>query len=205
MNTIAYHLYVQVNGDDAHADGTPQHPFATLQKAKEYVKTLDKSKGDIVVEIGDGGAIYSIGAMPNTVISENYICKIGTEGVKPTYHIRGIHPDEGTAGIYGEKNVIDINPEFVCIDCGDWGKKGGNVWDNNYATSALYANLKNLEPGTRITNKHTVTEGNWDETAKSVMENAGIQAEYLKNMPDEIVNDNSEPIASIPTCKRKIR
>ncbi|MGN0519655.1 MAG: right-handed parallel beta-helix repeat-containing protein [Candidatus Fimenecus sp.] len=158
-----------------------------------------------ITTLGDGGAVYSIGAMPNTVISENYICKIGTEGVKPTYHIRGIHPDEGTAGVYGEKNVIDIHPEFVCIDCGDWGKKGGNVWDNNYSTSALYANLKNLEPGTRITNAHTITDGNWDETAKSVMENAGIRAEYLNNMPAEIVNENSKSIASIPTYKRKIR
>lgn len=64
MHTIAYHLYVHVNGDDTNADDTAQKPFATVQKAKEFVKTLDKSKGDIVVEIGDGGAIYSIGASP---------------------------------------------------------------------------------------------------------------------------------------------
>ncbi len=46
-------IYVSVNGNDA-GDGSKTSPFRTLEKAKEAVRSLDKSKGDIVVEIADG-------------------------------------------------------------------------------------------------------------------------------------------------------
>lgn len=46
-------MYVSVNGDD-NGNGAKENPFATVQKAKEFVRTLDKSKGDITVEIGEG-------------------------------------------------------------------------------------------------------------------------------------------------------
>src|SRR5699024_5041153 len=55
--------------------------------------------------LGDGGAIYTLGDMPGTTISNNYICGLGTPGTNP-YHIRGIHVDEGTQHVYGEKNVF---------------------------------------------------------------------------------------------------
>ncbi len=46
-------FYVSADGDDG-GDGSRSHPFRTLARAKEAVRSLDKSKGDIVVEIADG-------------------------------------------------------------------------------------------------------------------------------------------------------
>lgn len=46
-------FYVSADGDDG-GDGSRSHPFRTLARAKEAVRGLDKSKGDIVVEIADG-------------------------------------------------------------------------------------------------------------------------------------------------------
>lgn len=46
-------LYVSTTGSDS-ADGSKSQPFRTLNKAKEAVRAMDKSKGDIVVEIADG-------------------------------------------------------------------------------------------------------------------------------------------------------
>ena len=52
--TVAHTLYVAVSGDDATGDGSADRPFATIQKAKDAVRALDKTQGDIVVKIGDG-------------------------------------------------------------------------------------------------------------------------------------------------------
>ena len=46
-------VYVSLTGSDE-ADGSAEAPFASISKAKEYVRTLRKSGGDIVVEIADG-------------------------------------------------------------------------------------------------------------------------------------------------------
>lgn len=46
-------FYVSAQGSDS-GDGSRAHPFQTLAKAKEAVRSLDKSQGDIVVEIADG-------------------------------------------------------------------------------------------------------------------------------------------------------
>lgn len=54
INNVAYHLYISAQGDDGIADGSSEKPFATLQSAKEYIRGLDKTNGDIIVEIGDG-------------------------------------------------------------------------------------------------------------------------------------------------------
>lgn len=47
-------IYVDVNGDDTTGDGTQEKPYKTLAKAKEEVKSLPKTGGDIVVQIADG-------------------------------------------------------------------------------------------------------------------------------------------------------
>ncbi len=141
-----------------------------------------------ITVLSDAGAVYTIGDMPGTTINENHIDGIG-EGNDLVYHIRGIHIDEGTRHVYGEKNVIDIDPDFTCIDCGDWGNKGDNRWDNNYSTSSSYTTTQTYEPGTVITNAHTVEDGQWDETALAVMRAAGIREEYKEKVYSAAVND----------------
>lgn len=50
----AYTLYVAPNGDDISGNGTSGSPFKTIERARDAVRLLDKSAGDIVVEIADG-------------------------------------------------------------------------------------------------------------------------------------------------------
>lgn len=54
VENVAYKVYVSVDGNDSTADGSQDKPFATIEKAKDFVKTLSKTEGDIVVEIGEG-------------------------------------------------------------------------------------------------------------------------------------------------------
>ena len=54
VDKVAYRVYVSVAGNDSTGDGSAAKPFATISKAKDYVRTLDKTSGDIVVEIGEG-------------------------------------------------------------------------------------------------------------------------------------------------------
>lgn len=157
-----------------------------------------------VTTLSDAGAIYTIGDMPGTVISENYIDTVGSDFSNNAYHVRGIHIDEGTRHVYGEKNVIDINPEFTCIDCGDWGKKGENTWDNNYSTSDSYTTTESYEPDTVITNKHYVPDKNWDKTALEVINNAGIEKDIYDNIDDEVINREFEIIKAIPNWKPSV-
>jgi len=56
-NPIQTTIYVSPEGDDSN-DGTIDAPFKTIAKAKEKVRTLPKTGGDIVVQIADG--FYSL-------------------------------------------------------------------------------------------------------------------------------------------------
>lgn len=46
-------IYVSEQGSDS-GDGSKSHPFQTLARAKEAVRAMDKTSGDIIVEIADG-------------------------------------------------------------------------------------------------------------------------------------------------------
>ncbi|WP_245583156.1 cohesin domain-containing protein [Paenibacillus daejeonensis] len=57
-NTVSKTIYVATTGNDATGDGTQAKPYKTIAKAKEVVRTLPKTGGDIVVQIADG--FYSL-------------------------------------------------------------------------------------------------------------------------------------------------
>lgn len=187
-----------MNGDEESV--VPGNPSTTMKnntiKYNKFVNTI--------TTLSDAGAIYTIGDMPGTIISENYIDSIGSPYSNNAYHIRGIHIDEGTKHVYGEKNVINIDPSCACIDCGWWGKKGDNKWDNNYSTSESYTTTDSFEPGTIISNEHYVPDGNWDKTAQDVVDNSGIREKYLKTMPENVINNSADVMKAIPEYKPDI-
>ena len=172
-----------MNGDDDAV--VPGEGYATCHDNSIcYNKFLNT-----LTVLNDAGAIYTLGDMPGTVISENYIKNVGTES-SHIDKVRGIHVDEGTKNVLGERNVIDIDPRLACIDCGDWGRKGPNTWRNNYSTSARWSTEPNIEPGTVCENLVVVTDGNWNEEALSVINNAGVSAEYMATITER---DNAKP------------
>lgn len=141
---------------------------------------------DTITDLGDGGAIYTLGDMPGSVINENYIWSIGTPGTMP-YHIRGIHADEGTQHLHGEYNLIEIRNDLTCVDCGNWGEKGNNTWDNNYSTTSSYTTTGSYEPGTVITNKHVSPEGIWGKEVFEIVKQAGVNSGYYSRIPAELL------------------
>jgi hypothetical protein len=52
--TLSATIYVASDGDDTTGDGTQANPYKTLAKAKEVVRSLPKTGGDIIVQIADG-------------------------------------------------------------------------------------------------------------------------------------------------------
>lgn len=184
-----------MNGDPESV--VPGEPSVTMRN-NEIRYNLFKNT---VTTLSDAGAIYTIGDMPGTIISENYIDTIGSPYSNNAYHIRGIHIDEGTRHVYGEKNVIYIDPSYTCIDCGDWGKKGDNTWDGNYSNAQSYTTTESYEPGTVITNAHYVPDAQWDETARAVIENAGIEKTYAFAAPEAVHNTSADTIHAIPDWK----
>lgn len=46
-------IYVSAQGSDS-GDGSRSHPFQSISRAKEAVRSMDKNSGDIIVEIADG-------------------------------------------------------------------------------------------------------------------------------------------------------
>ena len=86
---------------------------------------------DAMLELFDGGAIYTLGCMPGTVIRENLIhdC-IGIPG--------GIYLDEGSADIRVERNVIYNVP---------WGLNLNNHPQGRSETTPLVDNVCDIAPG----------------------------------------------------------
>lgn len=105
--------------------------------------------------------------------------------------------------VYGERNVIDIKPEFACIDCGDWGSKGENIWKHNYSTSSLYTTTETYETGTEILEPITVSDAKWDDDAQNIIDNAGPKADYQDRFNKSGIAD-VENIVSIPDTKPNI-
>lgn len=84
--TVAHTVYVAPNGDDTNGNGTKEAPFASVEKAKEHVKTLSKKDGDIVVEIADGFYELSQTLVFDETDSGNENCTIiyrAAEGAHP--------------------------------------------------------------------------------------------------------------------------
>ncbi len=169
------------NMDGSNGAVVPGVPMETTKNNTIMYNTFKNT----ITKLGDAGAIYTLGDMPGTKISENYIWSIGTPGIDP-YHIRGIHVDEGTKHVYGEKNVIEILPKLTCVDCGNWGWKGNNTWDNNYATTESYTTTGTWEPGTVVTNAHTSLEGIWGTEVFDILKNVGIQSDYYSIIPESM-------------------
>lgn len=142
--------------------------------------------------IFDGGGIYTIGATGGTLENPNLICGNYLENIK-NYH-GSLYTDEGTTYWKLSENVIDLT------DTPYWYGKGNNkgnprwlhVWTNtirnnqyvnNYSTTAekTFAGTDCIfeEP-------HVYPDADWPAEARAIIDNAGIQADYLEEFPDEL-------------------
>ncbi|WP_218031487.1 RICIN domain-containing protein [Paenibacillus kobensis] len=126
---------------------------------------------DTVQALDDTAPIYTLGSQPTTTISNNYI-----RGV-PAGHKYGLHPDEGSAFITMQSNVLNINPGITwTLNSDDWGSKHDLTFTQNYATVNKISNF-NL-PGSVINNADAYSDNVWPVAAYNIALNAGLEESY---------------------------
>ena len=117
----------------------------------------------------DNGAIYTLGQQPGSVITGNYIANQN--------NVYGaIYPDQGSAEYTVSENVME------------------NVWTSMFVSEKSKKNLKFTDNwattdqsqmyGVNTTEKNTqyFIPNNMPETAKKIVDNAGLQAEFKNNI-----------------------
>ena len=121
----------------------------------------------------DTGAIYLLAAMPGSTVNGNYVK--GT----PKYMLNAIHPDEGTSGVTGKDNVFDIG-NMNNFELNDWGRKNNVHFDNTYTTSRT---VRLGAPNVSVTNLNVYTNAIWPIEALEIIENSGLEPEYMDLVP----------------------
>jgi hypothetical protein len=89
---------------------------------------------DVIQVLNDGGAIYTLGYSPGSVISGNHIT--GSHGGSKNDKANGIHPDDASSFWTIEKNVIeDVNGKAISL----WSKRShDNVVRNNFSNKGAF-------------------------------------------------------------------
>ncbi len=113
----------------------------------------------------DGGGIYTLSKQPGTIIDGNLLAN-GSQDQGAIYF------DNGSTGITACTNVVQHASRYVYLDGHD---KYDCMFDDNYSDTRA----KRFQGTSCIAaNNHIITHGNWPPEAQSVIENAGLQAEY---------------------------
>jgi hypothetical protein len=132
----------------------PQHyvtPYTTPTTAKDNRIEYNDIHG-VMAKMNDGGAIYTLGNMPGTIIRGNWIhdCPPANRGWS-----QGIYFDQGSGFIESTGNLIYGIPSPVTHN---------NLAQNRNATCNEHDNFLGVKP----------------EEHKAIMEKAGIEAEYRR-------------------------
>lgn len=145
----------------------PGTPTATAQNNNiSYNRFIDT-----VQILDDTAPIYTLGSQPTTVIAGNYI-----RGV-PAGHKYGLHPDEGSAYIAMQGNVLSINPGVTwTLNSDDWGSKHDLTFTQNYASVNKISNY-NL-PNSVIQDAAAYSDNVWPVQAYNIALASGLEDAY---------------------------
>ena len=133
----------------AYAPGHYIKPYATPTTAKDNRIEYNNLHG-VMAKMNDGGAIYTLGNLPGTIIRGNWIhdCPPANRGWS-----HGIYLDQGSGFIEVSGNLIYSIPSLI---------NHNNLGQNRNATCKEHDNYLNAKPGDH----------------KSIIENAGLEAKY---------------------------
>jgi len=79
----------------------------------------------IMLEMADGGGIYTLGLQPGTILRNNIIHD--SRGSAPAWHANGIYHDQGSSGMLDENNIVYRIAAFGF----QLGKNANNIHRNN--------------------------------------------------------------------------
>ncbi len=142
----------------------------------------------------DGGAFYTQGGQPGSVIEGNYCKDLGHKGASG-WDVRGWHPDNGTANMSAKNNVFEILDGFYTLDMGNWARQHNLTADNTYSTSKAY---NCSATNSKVTNFHFVAMSErWPAEAKAIIDNAGLEPAY-RYLLDSDYSSRVRPSRALP-------
>ncbi|WP_206311354.1 MULTISPECIES: ricin-type beta-trefoil lectin domain protein [Actinomycetes] len=126
---------------------------------------------DIMRFLNDSGPLYTLGDQKKSVINDNY-----ANGVRPG-HTYGIHPDEGSANITYNNNVMEIDPNVTdIIHSGTWGRQNNLQIRNTFGPiNSIYD--KNI-PDSVIEDVRVYPDYIWPTQAYNVTVASGLESAY---------------------------
>lgn len=171
--TTAIAVYYENNIDIVHNDiedlpytgitagwgwGTARERFGNINISNNRIHNVIKT-------LTDGGHIYTLGNMPGSVISENYMTKSGD-------YRGGIYTDSGSQNISIIKNVCDNSSLWWHV--GLYYTKNMTADGNFSPRQAINDSGENI-----VVKNHTeVSDGNFDAVASDIINKAGVREEY---------------------------
>ncbi|MBU5444956.1 Ig-like domain-containing protein [Paenibacillus sp. MSJ-34] len=126
---------------------------------------------DVMKTMNDGGGIYTLGSQPDSLMKGNFV-------ENPGNSFGGFYLDEWTQGYTLTDNVMAANGQgrktWLLLN------KGGfhNVIRNNYTDSTFRNNVSTNYIHFVYDNNQVITDNQWPQEARAIMENAGIQPPY---------------------------
>lgn len=121
-------------------------------------------------DLNDGGALYTLGAQPGTVVRGNYVRR-------QLRNYSGLYPDIGTAFLRFEDNVLREVPYWLLIH--DPSTVSNTITGNWSSTRHAAIN----DTGNRITGNRFVDDGHWPTTALAIIHRAGIEPAFADIQP----------------------
>lgn len=140
--------------------------------------------------IYDGGGIYLMGATAGTMENPNLVAENYIESIKNYYG--ALYPDEGTQFWKITRNVIDLSDTPYWY--GNGNNKGQSKWLHCWASTIR--NMQYVDNYSTVENRtyngtnsifeeaHVYPDANWPKEAQQIMDNAGLEMQYLERFAD---------------------
>lgn len=140
--------------------------------------------------IFDGGGIYLMGATSGTMENPNLVTDNYIESVRNYYG--ALYPDEGTQFWKITRNVVDLTDTPYWY--GNGNNKGNSKW--LHCWSPTIRNMQYIDNYSTVENRtyngvdsvfeeaHVYPDADWPEEAQSIVNSAGLEAEYLKRFDE---------------------
>jgi chitodextrinase len=169
-------------GGDSNYPGNSGVPVYDTPTTSTDTIVRDNAISDIMKNQADGGAIYTLSASPNSVVSGNVITDI------PENAYGAIYQDEGSRYWHTTQNAFcNVSYQWLLLNHGM-----DIVADRNYTTKAQYGAQFN-SVGDTIANNSTVPS--CDSLPASIVQNAGLQPKYRYLDPNPAPSETVAPSA----------
>lgn len=143
----------------------PGNPTMVAGNNRIHANRVERTMGIL----HDGGAIYTLGRQPGTLIDRNY-CRRSSWT---------IYNDEGSTLIVNRANVLE-GPFDLAYYGGDFGRKHNLRVEGCFATEDKW-NFSS--PGTTGVNNSVCPPGSWPAEAQAIIDESGLEAGWKDIVP----------------------